>query len=259
MDIATIIGLVLGFGAIIGGQILEGGHVQALLQPTAALIVLGGTFGATLVSFPMPAVLKAFKEALRAFLPPKTSFEQTISNIITYAQKARKDGILSLEQDAKMAKDPFLHKGLNLITDGTEPQTFRDTMEIELATFEEQAKTSPEFFEAAGGFAPTIGIIGAVLGLIHVMSNLSDASKLGEGIAVAFVATIYGLITANIICIPISTKLKHQNKELVKDKMIILEGLFSLLAGENPRFIEEKLKAYLHEKGKGSKDDEKKK
>jgi len=261
MDIATIIGLVLGFGAVIGGQVLEGGHVQAILQPTAALIVLGGTFGATLVSFPMSVVIRAFKDAIRAFLPPKNNFEQTISQLIAFANKARRDGIIALEQDVKSISDPFTVKGINLITDGTEPQTFRETMEIELATFEEHSKHSPEFFEAAGGFAPTIGIIGAVLGLIHVMSNLSDASKLGEGIAVAFVATIYGLVTANIICLPISTKLKHQNKELVKDKMIILEGLYSLQAGENPRFIEDKLRAYLHHDGKskGSEDEKKEK
>ena len=247
MEITTILGMLLGLGAIVVGQVLEGGHVQALIQPTAALIVLGGTFGATLASFSLPVVLKAVKDAIHAFLPPKNDPVQTIKEIIAWTVKARQNGLISLEQETSKISDSFTLKGLNLIVDGTEPQTFRDTMETELATYEEHNKTSAEFFEAAGGFAPTIGIIGAVLGLIHVMSNLSDASKLGEGIAVAFVATIYGLVTANIVCIPIATKLKNQNKELVKTKTIILEGLYFLQAGENPRLIEEKLKSFLPE------------
>ncbi len=253
MDITTILGLLLGFGAIIGGQILEGGHINAILQPTAALIVLGGTFGATFVSFPLPVVIKAFKDVFHAFMPPKNVPEKVIKEIVAWTVKARQNGLISLEQEAKNITDPFTHKGINLIADGTEPQAFRDTMEVELATFEEHNKTSPEFFEAAGGFAPTIGIIGAVLGLIHVMSYLSDASKLGQGNAVAFVATIYGQVTANIICLPISTKLKHQNKEMVKTKEMILEGLFCLQAGENQRIIEEKLRAYLHSDGAAKK------
>ena len=253
MDITTILGMVLGLGAVIGGQVLEGGHLSAILQPTAALIVLGGTFGATLISFPMDVVLRAFKDAIHAFTPPPNDPEKAIRDIVALTGKARQNGLISLEQEAKNFSDPFTRKGINLIADGTEPQTFRESMEVELGTFEEHIKTSPEFFEAAGGFAPTIGIIGAVLGLIHVMSNLSDASKLGEGIAVAFVATIYGLMTANIFCLPIATKLKHQNKELVKTKLIILEGFCSLQAGENPRLIEGKLKSFLHEKNEEKK------
>jgi len=250
MDITTIIGMILGLGAVLGGHILEGGHIGALIQPTAAMIVLGGTFGAAFISFSLAVVIKAFKDVIHVFLPPKYDPEKIIKEIVAWSTKARQNGLISLEQDAKNIADPYIRKGLNLIVDGTEPETFRETMETELGTFEEHEKTSPEFFEAAGGYAPTIGIIGAVLGLIHVMENLSDSSKLGAGIAVAFVATIYGLVTANIFCLPVSTKLKQQLKQQVRQKEIILEGLYALQAGANPRIIEEKLRAYLIDDGK---------
>ena len=256
MDIATLIGVFGAFAAILGGQHMEGGNIRSILQPTAAIIVLGGTFGSTFVSYPLEVVIKAFKDALRVFMPPKVDMEQTIKDIVGYATKARKNGLISLEQEGQKAKDPFTQKGIALVVDGTDPQQFRDTMEVELATFEAHAKTSAEYFEAAGGYAPTIGIIGAVLGLIHVMENLSDSSKLGEGIAVAFVATIYGLVTANIFCLPMATKLKHQIHEEVRQKELILEGLFAIQNGENPRFIEDKLRAFVaggEKPGKGGK------
>src|SRR5512136_39462 len=209
MDISTIIGLVLGFGAIIGGQILEGGHISAILQPTAAIIILGGTMGATFVSFPINCIVTALKDVKKTFFPPQTNHETIIKDIIGYAAKARKNGLISLEQESQNIKDVFIKKGISLVVDGIDPQKLRETMETELAAFEEHSKISAEVFESAGGYAPTIGIIGAVLGLIHVMENLSDSSKLGAGIAVAFVATIYGLVTANIVCLPLGTKLKQ--------------------------------------------------
>jgi chemotaxis protein MotA len=245
MDLATIIGLIMGFGAVIGGQILEGGHVSAILQPTAALIVLGGTFGATFASFPLKAISQAIKDMKKVLFKASFNNESVIKDIINYAAKARRNGLISLEQEAQTVKDPFIKKGISLVVDGIDPQKLADTLETEVEAYEEHAKESAEFFEAAGGYAPTIGIIGAVLGLIHVMSNLSDTSKLGEGIAVAFVATIYGLMTANIICLPFATKLKGRMKEeLVKKKMII-EGLTSIQNGENPHFIEQKLRAFM--------------
>jgi chemotaxis protein MotA len=249
MDLATIIGLVLGICAIFGGAMLEGLHVGALIQPTAAIIVLGGTFAATFVSFPLPTILTAFKDVKKVFLPPKDDPDSVIKNIINYAAKARRNGLISLEQEAQSVKDTFTKKGISLVVDGIDPQKLRETMEIELGSFEEHGKGSAEFFEAAGGFAPTIGIIGAVLGLIHVMSNLSDPSKLGGGIAVAFVATIYGLMTANIFCIPFGTKLKHRLKEELLQKEMVIEGLIAIQNGENPHFIEQKLRAYLHDGG----------
>jgi len=251
MDIATLIGLALGFGAVVGGHILEGGHIGAIIQPTAALIVLGGTIGATCISFSMKGLLTALKDVRKVFFPSRVNPEVIIKDIIGFAAKARKNGLISLEQEAKNIKDPFIKKGISLVVDGIDPQKLRETMEIELTCFEEHSKMSGEIFEAAGGFAPTIGIIGAVLGLIHVMENLSDSSKLGAGIAVAFVATIYGLMVANIFCIPVGTKLKHIVKSDVQQKEMVIEGLIAIQNGENPHFIEQKLRAYLHESAKG--------
>jgi len=245
MDLASIIGIVMGFAAVFGGAFLEGLHMGALIQPTAALIVLGGTFGATFICFPLSSIIKAFKDVKIAFLPPKVDHESVVKDIINYATKARRNGLISLEQEAQSARDPFIKKGISLVVDGIDPQKLRETLEADIMAFEDHTKHSVEFFEAAGGFAPTIGIIGAVLGLIHVMSNLSDTSKLGAGIAVAFVATIYGLMTANIICLPIGTKLKIRMKEEVLRRVMILEGLIAIQNGENPHFIEQKLKAFV--------------
>ncbi|MGD0584217.1 MAG: flagellar motor protein [Oryzomonas sp.] len=245
MDIATLIGLLMGFGAIFGGAAVEGLHMKALIQPTAAMIVLGGTFGAAFVSFPLPAIIKAFKDVKTAFLPPKVDHEAVVKDIINYATKARRNGLISLEQEAQSAKDLFIKKGISLVVDGIDPQKLRETLEADIMSFEDNTKHSVEFFEAAGGYSPTIGIIGAVLGLIHVMSNLSDTSKLGAGIAVAFVATIYGLMTANLICLPIGNKLKIRMKEEVLRRVMILEGLIAIQNGENPHFIEQKLKAFV--------------
>lgn len=253
MDIATILGLVLGFGAVIGGQILEGGHISAIIQPTAFIIVAGGTCGATLVSFPMGHVLQALKDIRKAVFPTNASHETIIKDMIGYAAKARKNGLISLEQDAQSIKDNFTKKGVSLVVDGIDPQKLRETLEIELNAFEEHAKGSAEVFEAAGGFAPTIGIIGAVLGLIHVMSNLADSSSLGKGIAVAFVATIYGLMIANIICLPLGTKLKHRVKDELLRKEMVIEGLIAIQNGENPHFIEQRLRSYLQDSSHGDK------
>lgn len=244
MDLATIIGLVLGFGAVFGGAVLEGLHITSLIQPTAALIVLGGTFGAVFVSFPLPACIKAFKDVKIALLPAKMDPESIVKDIIGYATKARRNGLISLEQEAQNASDPFIKKGISLVVDGIDPQKLRETLEAEIMAYEDHQKHSVEFYEAAGGYSPTIGIIGAVLGLIHVMSNLSDTSKLGAGIAVAFVATIYGLMTANIVCLPIASKIKIRMKEEILRRVMIVEGLIAIQNGENPHFIEQKLKSF---------------
>jgi len=245
MDLATVIGILMGFGAIFGGAFMEGLHLKALIQPTAALIVLGGTFGATFVCFPLATIIKALKDVKFAFLPVKVDHEGVVKDIINYATKARRNGLISLEQEAQSAKDPFIKKGISLVVDGIDPQKLRETLEAEIMAYEDHTKHSAEFYESARGFSPTIGIIGAVLGLIHVMSNLSDTSKLGAGIAVAFVATIYGLMVANIVCIPIGTKLKIRMKEEMLRRVMILEGLIAIQNGENPHFIEQKLKAYV--------------
>jgi chemotaxis protein MotA len=248
MDIATIIGLLLGFGAVIGGAMLEGLHMQSLIQPTAAMIVVGGTFGAAFISFPMHTAVKALKD-LKMLITPSEQFDKLIALIIELANKARKNGIISLEQDGQNSKDPFMKKAIALCVDGIEPNDIREILEIDLATYEEHAKMSAEFYEAAGGYAPTIGIIGAVLGLIHVMSNLEDTSKLGGGIAVAFVATIYGLVTANILCLPFATKIKLRVKDEIQRRELVIAGIIAIQLGHNPRFIEERLKSFLADGG----------
>lgn len=247
MDLATIIGLCLGFGAIFGGAVLEGVHLSALMAPTAALIVLGGTFGAVFISFPLKACISSFKDVKTVIFPPKVDPEAVVKDIIGYATKARRNGLISLEQEAQSARDPFIKKGISLVVDGIDPQKLRETLEADIMAYENHKKHSVEFYEAAGGYAPTIGIIGAVLGLIHVMGNLSDTSKLGAGIATAFVATIYGLLVANIICLPMGAKLKIRLKEEVLRRVMILEGLIAIQNGENPHFIEQKLKAFAGE------------
>ena len=234
----------MGLGAIIGGAAMEGLHLNALVQPTAAMIVLGGTFGAAFISFPLDIAIGAVKD-VKKLLANSPKNDDLIVEICGYAAKARKNGIIALEQDAQSHKDRFMKKAISLSVDGVEPKDIRELMEIDLGASEEHAKMSAEFFEAAGGYAPTIGIIGAVLGLIHVMSNLEDTSKLGAGIAVAFVATIYGLITANILCLPAATKIKHRIKDESVRKEIIIAGIVAIQNGENPRFIEERLKSYL--------------
>jgi chemotaxis protein MotA len=245
IDLATVIGLAIAAIGILGGQALEGGSVKSLIQPTAALIVLGGTFGACFVQFPLNVAISSFKALLKAFQQPKINNRAIIQEIIRLANKARKEGVISLEADTQKIEDPFLKRALTMAMDGVEPKVLRDTMELEVNNLEEEAEQPIKFWSAAGGFAPTIGIIGAVLGLIHVMENLSDPSKLGGGIAVAFVATVYGLVTANLIFIPMAGKLKLKSKTLLVAKEIMLVGVIGILEGENPRLIEDKLKSYL--------------
>ncbi|MDA8164994.1 MAG: flagellar motor protein [Desulfobacteraceae bacterium] len=259
MDVTTLVGVLVGFGAVIGGQLLEGGHISALLQPTAAIIVLGGTTGATMVSFPPSELLRAVRNVSKAIFPIAIDTEETIRLLVEFANKARKNGLITLEQDLKRVSDHFLRRGVELVVDGVEAEEVRLVLEIELASYEESNKGSAEVFEAAGGFAPTIGIIGAVLGLIHVMEHLSDTASLGAGIAVAFVATIYGLMTANIVCIPLSTKLKRRLKEQILQREIVIEGLMSLMKGENPRMIEQKLRGFNGTSQAGGGADEQKK
>lgn len=249
MDIATLVGLFLGFGAVIGGQLLEGGHIGALLQPTAAVIVLGGTFGATFVSFPLRDLRLAYYSAATAFFHQEEDLENLIGKLVGFANIARKNGLITLEQDAQLVEDRFLGRGLEMVVDGMDPEEVMAVLQIEISNFEDRHKVSAEVFEAAGGFAPTIGIIGAVLGLIHVMSNLSDTSRLGAGIAVAFVATIYGLMLANIICIPISTKLKKRLQAQIVQREIVIEGLLAIQRGDNPRLIEKRLRSFTQTSG----------
>lgn len=250
MDKATLIGLVLGIGAILIGQALEGGHIGSIMQFTAAFIVLGGTFGAVFVSFPYDGVIGAFKDIKITLREPRHNPYQLIAQLTGYANRARKEGILSLEKEIKNVEDPFLKKALTMAVDGIEPHAIREAMETEMGYLDEHGKMSAKVFKAAGGYAPTIGILGAVLGLIHVMENLNDPSKLGSGIAVAFVATVYGVGSANLLFLPLASKLELRHRHEMILKEMILEGVVAVSTGENPRLIEEKLKAFLTEKQK---------
>lgn len=245
MDLASILGLIGAVVAILLGQSLEGGHVGSLLQPTAAIIVLGGTFGATLLQFQIPVAIASLKMLMKVFQDSKGNNKEIIQEIIRLANKARKEGVISLEADVQKIDDQFLKKALTMAMDGVEPKVLRDTMELEIANLEEEAEQPVKFWTAAGGYSPTVGILGAVLGLIHVMENLNDPSKLGAGIAVAFVATVYGVGLANLVFLPMAGKLKSKSKANMVGKEIMLVGVISILEGENPRLIEDKLRSYL--------------
>jgi chemotaxis protein MotA len=251
VDLSTIIGPAFSVGMIILGMIMEGGHLQSIIQLTAAIIVLGGALGATMASFPMEQTMGALKGLKVALFPPKADHEKIITELVDLCQFARKNGIMALEAKAKAHPDPFTRKGLSMVVDGIDPTMLLSIMETEIETFEEHAKQPIAWWEAMGAFAPTIGIIGAVLGLIHVMSNLDDPSKLGGGIATAFVATIYGLTIANVISLPLGTKLKFRVHQMVHEKNLILAGLVALQNGENPHFLAQRLHAFVanHKEG----------
>lgn len=245
MDLATVIGLVLSLGAILGGQALEGGSLHSITQPTAALIVLGGTIGATMVMFPGTHIKRAVKDAKRVLFAPHAHGGALVSRIVEFAQKARKEGIVTIEDEANKVEDPFFRKTLGLAVDGTSSKQIREVMDLELRTAEEEAEAGPKVWEAMGGYSPTVGIIGAVMGLIHVMENLSDPSKLGSGIAVAFVATVYGVASANLFFLPMAGKLKVRNHHDGMMRELIVEGVCAMVDGDNPRLIEQKLQGFL--------------
>ena len=245
MDIFAVIGLFFGMTMILIGQAMEGGNLGQLLQITAAFIVLGGTTGAVILSFPHKTLISAIKMLKNVFMPPKSDFNALITEIGGFATKARKEGIISLEKEAYNASDSLLTLGLGAVADGTDPALVREMMENQIEQLENYVNNAAKVFESFGGYSPTLGIIGAVMGLIQVMQNLSDPSKLGAGIAVAFVATVYGVGAANLIFIPFSTKLKFKFKKVFLKKEMIIEGILAIQAGESPALIERKLQAYI--------------
>jgi len=253
MDIVTILGLIVGFAAILVGQVLEGGSIHSIIQVTAALIVFGGTIGAVLINYPLHTIMLAVKNLKKVLFNPKVQPRELIKQIGEYATIARKEGLLALEPKIKEIDDPFFAKGLQLIVDGTEPQATKEILEVDMAYAEEYDMTSAKVFESAGGYAPTIGILGAVLGLIHVMENLAEPEKLGAGIAVAFVATVYGVGSANLLWLPIAGKMKQKIREETIIKEMLIEGLIGLSEGENPKRLEEKLEGFLKASEKESK------
>lgn len=252
MDITSILGVVLGIGLILVGQALEGGSIMSLVQITAALIVFGGTTGAIVLSFPLPDLKFAMKSLKTVFVDSKLDYDKVIVEIVGYAMKARKEGVIVLEKEARNASDPLMKLGLEAVSDGADPILVRDLMETQLSQMEERVTRAAKVWESAGGYSPTIGIIGAVLGLIQVMQNLADPSKLGAGIAVAFVATVYGVGAANLILIPLGTKIKLKSKQDFLAKEIMIEGILSIQAGESPALIERKLQAFMLDRNSGA-------
>lgn len=254
-DIATLGGVLLAVGAIIGGLILEKGHVGDITQPTAAIIVLGGTFGAVLVSMPLSVVIRALKRMEVVLFEKAQSPQALIEELIEYATKARKNGLVSLEQDAELITDPFLRKAITLAVDGTDLQEIRKMLELEIGLVEHSWESEAKVMECAGGYAPTIGIIGAVMGLIQVMKNLANIEEVGHGIAVAFVATIYGVGVANLFLLPAANKIKTRAQYEVQMKELIVEGVGAIVEGLNPKLIRAKLEAYarLHSPEKKAK------
>jgi chemotaxis protein MotA len=247
MDIATIIGIFFGIGMIVSGNLIEGGKIQSFVGIPAGMIVFGGTAGAVLTQFRIKSLINMVAGIKSAFLGVKLDQLGLIHQIVDFARRARREGILALEKEIPNITDPFFSKALSMAVDGLEPKTLYETMETEMSTTEEEWKDKAEALEAAGGYSPTCGIIGAVLGLIVVMGNLEDIKKVGEGIASAFVATIYGLFLANLICLPLAGKIKSIGKDVVKTKEMTLKGVLLIQEGINHSIIEEELKGFLEE------------
>ena len=248
MDFASVFGTILSFAGVIGGQLLEGGHLHQIMQGTAAIIVLGGTLGAMLLSFPMSDIKRAFAMIPSIYKDEKMNPRETIDEIIRIATIARKEGVLAVEGQRDTIKNELFKKSIKYVIDGFEPNTVKEIIETEIFLEFEEEEAAGKVFEGAGGYAPTVGIIGAVLGLIHVMSMLNDPSKIGEGIAVAFVATVYGVGLANLLFIPWGTKLKRKAGMKMVQKEVVKLGIVGIQEGLNPHFLQEKLEVFVEEK-----------
>jgi chemotaxis protein MotA len=245
MDIGSFLGILLACAGILLGMTLEGGSLKQIVQPTAALIVLGGTLGAVMLQFPLRVMLAAIGQGMRVFFARGLKAEATLEQIVAFAYIARKGGILALDGELDKVKNPFLKQTLMLAVDGTEPEVLRTIMRLSLENRAEIDECIPAVFEAAGGYAPTVGIIGAVLGLIQVMQHLDHIDEVGKGIATAFVATIYGVGLANLICLPAAGKLKILHRDEQRNQEMVLDGVISIVEGMTPRMIETKLETYL--------------
>lgn len=246
MDKSSFAGVIVALAGIMTGLMMEGGHLSQILQPTAALIVFGGTLGAVLLQFPLPTVTLAFGRIGRLFTTPRKHDDQLIHLLLNFAQKARRNGVVSLDSDLEDIHDPFLRQAVMLAVDGTEPADLRKIMQVSLDSSTEGEERLPAVFESAGGFSPTIGILGAVLGLIQVMQHLDNINEVGKGIAVAFVATIYGVGIANLFFLPIAGKMRLRLRDEVQRREMMLEAVISILEGMNPRMLEVKLAGFFH-------------
>jgi len=254
MDTSSLMGILLALAGILAGLLLEGGHIGQILQPTAAMIVFGGTAGAVMLQYPLATVIDAARRLAGVFFYRAETGEAAVKQLVSFANKARRNGIVSLDQDLAVIRDPFLKQSIMLAVDGTEPSELRRIMELQIDNRHEIEERIPAVFESAGGFSPTIGIIGAVLGLIQVMQHLDHIDEVGRGIAVAFVATIYGVAAANLFFLPAAGKLRQRARQEQSLKEMTLEGVVSILEGMNPRILEIKLTSFLaapHEEKRG--------
>ncbi|MGC9158405.1 MAG: flagellar motor protein [Terracidiphilus sp.] len=254
MDKGSIGGVLLAFAGIIAGLLIEGGNLGQILQPTAALIVFGGTMGAVLLQFPLPTVLAAFASLAHVFSAPRKQQDDVLHLLVGFANKARRNGVVSLDSDLETIQDPFLKRALMLAVDGTEPAELRKIMRVSLESIAETEERLPLVFESAGGFSPTIGILGAVLGLIQVMQHLDNIQQVGRGIAVAFVATIYGVGAANLFFLPFAGKMRIRLRDGHLRREMMLEGVIAILEGMNPRMLEIKLSGFLQSVRKKTKE-----
>jgi chemotaxis protein MotA len=256
-DFATIGGMLLAAGGIVGGLVLEGGKISDITQVTAMMIVLGGTIGAVMITTPLHTLLQAAKCMGAVFFEHAQAPHQAIEEIIGYATKARKNSIISLESDLPNIADPFLRKAISLSVDGTDLQELRKMMELDMVLEQSNGDAIAKVYESAGGYSPTIGIIGAVLGLIQVMKHLENIEEVGRGIAVAFVATVYGVAAANLFFLPAAAKIKARFHHSIQNKELMLEGVCSIVEGLNPKLIRVKLEPFAdgHSEGKKSKKD----
>jgi chemotaxis protein MotA len=245
-DFASIGGIVLAVGGIVGGLIMEGGKIKDISQITAAFIVLGGTLGAVMVSTPMSVLKGAALRLIQVFLDQTQPPDAAIEELIAYATKARKNGLVSLESESLSIQDPFLKKALTLAVDGTDLQEIRSMMQLDMDISDSRAQAEAKVFECGGGYSPTIGIIGAVMGLIQVMKNLANIEEVGHGIAVAFVATVYGVGLANILLLPAAAKIKSRIERDTELKELKLEGVIAIVEGLNPKLIRSKLDAFRY-------------
>lgn len=245
MDLSTIIGIVVGIGGLIAGFVLEGGSIASLGGLSAAIIVFGGTIGAVVTSFPLSEMKKIGQWFKIAFTNQAFGTLEAYETLVRFAEKARREGLLSLEQELESVTDRFTRQGMQLVIDGTDPEITREILESNIVVLEKRHKVGISVFEQAGGFAPTMGIIGTVMGLVHVLGNMEDPSTLSASIASAFIATLYGVSSANLLWLPIANKLKMKDKAEVAAMEMILDGILSIQAGENPSILKEKLKTHL--------------
>lgn len=244
-DFNSALGLFIALACVVGGIVNEGGRVASLLQGSAFIIVFGGTIGAVMLQTPIKTFRTGVKMFIWVFIPPRYVSLELIDQITVWGTTARKDGLLKLDSSTQEIDNPFMRKGLQLLIDGANAEKIKETLDVEINAFEHFNRQAIRIWEAAGGYSPTLGILGAVVGLIHVMENLDDPSKLGSGVAVAFVATIYGVGLANLVFLPVFNKLKTIVNHHVVWREMLVDGLMAIANGENPRVIKERLLGYI--------------